>query len=185
MQWWMRPGPRRACASAKPPPRGPSSAPAGTSTPSKRISECEIQPAPVSPITGSRRTCSTPGASVGTSSIEARSCGFPSGSVTAITMVQADPSKPVVNHLWPSRRQPVGVSVAVVESVVGLEPACSGSVIAKQERTDPSRSGSRKVRFWSSVAKARSSSALPMSGACPFVAQWPSGLQPSASDTRP
>jgi hypothetical protein len=43
-----------------------------------------------------------PGASSGTRSIVARRCGGASGSVTAITIVNAEPSAPVVNHLCPS-----------------------------------------------------------------------------------
>ncbi len=40
MQWWMRPGPRRACAMAKPPPSSPSTLVTGTRTSRKVISQC-------------------------------------------------------------------------------------------------------------------------------------------------
>lgn len=38
MQWWMRPGPSRACAMANPPPSSPIRFAAGTRTPSKTTS---------------------------------------------------------------------------------------------------------------------------------------------------
>ena len=109
----------------------------------------------------------------------------PSGSVTAMTTAQAAPSNPVVNHLCPSITTSEPSNRAVVLMTVGLEPACSGSVIAKHDRTSPSSNGSRNSRFWSLEACPKSSSMLPMSGACPFVAMCPSGLRPSASETRP
>jgi hypothetical protein len=40
MQWWMRPGPSRAWAMAKPPPSSPSRLVTGTRTSWKAISEC-------------------------------------------------------------------------------------------------------------------------------------------------
>ena len=104
-----------------------------------------------------------------------------------MTTIQSAPSKPVVNHLWPSMthwRSPSSRR-AVVDMTVGLEPACSGSVMAKHDRAAPSRTGCKNRARWSSLACASSSSMLPMSGAWPFVAQWPSGLRPSASETRP
>ena len=52
MQWWMRPGPSRACAIAKPPPSSPRRYSAGTRTSSKSVSQC---PPPASwPNTGKR-----------------------------------------------------------------------------------------------------------------------------------
>ena len=186
MQWWMRPGPSRSCASRNPPPRGPSRLPSGTRTPWNRSSECENHPSDSSPMTGSLRTCSRPSASVGTRTIDARAYGLSaSGSVTTMAMAQAAPSNPVVNHLCPSRTHSPSSSRAVELMTVGFEPACSGSVIAKHDRTSPARSGSRNSAFWAAVACPSRSSMLPMSGACPFVAMWPSGLHPSASDTRP
>ena len=115
---------------------------------------------------------------------------LPSGSVTAMTIIQSAPSKPVVNHLWPSITKAVAVG--------GRQPGGRGhdgrvgaGVLGlghgeARPGTSPSSSGLREsARFCASVAKASSSSALPMSGACPLVAQWPSGLQPNASRDAP
>ena len=67
MQWWIRPGPRRACAIANPPPSSPRRYSAGMRTSSKRVSQW---PPPASwPNTGSERTTVTPGVSKGTSTM--------------------------------------------------------------------------------------------------------------------
>jgi hypothetical protein len=53
---------------------------------------------------------------------------------------------------------------------VASELATSGSVIANADRIVPSSSGSSHCVRCSSVANMWSSSMLPVSGACPFVA---------------
>ena len=64
--------------------------------------------------------------------------------VRAITIANAAPSAPVMNHLSPSITQPPSTRRAVVRSIDGSEPAPgAGSVIAKQERTSPAASGAR------------------------------------------
>ena len=77
----------------------------------------------------SGRTMLNPGASVGTSIIDARWCGGASGSVTTMTIATAAPRafvvhhfRPLITHSSPSRR-------ARVARPVGSEPAVSGSVI--------------------------------------------------------
>jgi len=90
------------------------------------------------------RTIVQPGASVSTRKAVLRAWGgWASGSVFAITMAKAAPRAPEMNHLWPFRTQWSPSRTAVVRMPVGSEPATSGSVIAKQERTLPSTSGRR------------------------------------------
>ena len=48
-----------------------------------------------------------------------------------------------MNHLWPLITQESPSRRASVRSPVGSEPATSGSVIAKQDRTSPAASGRR------------------------------------------
>src|SRR5690606_10768421 len=67
MQWWMRPGPRRAWAMAKPPPSSPTRFSTGTRTSVNVISQWPCWSS--YPNTGSGRTISTPGVSTGTSTI--------------------------------------------------------------------------------------------------------------------
>ena len=59
---------------------------------------------------------------------------------------------PDVNHLWPLMIQWSPRFTALVRICVGSEPATSGSVIAKHERTLPSASGRRYLSFCSGVA---------------------------------
>ena len=64
--------------------------------------------------------------------------------VRAMTIANAAPSAPVMNHLSPSITQPPSTCRALVRSIDGSEPAPGdGSVIAKQERTSPAASGAR------------------------------------------
>ncbi len=90
MQWWMRPGPSRACAMANPPPSSPTRFAAGTRTSWKTTSAwppCEWSSYPYTRI--ARRT-STPGVSRGTRIIDCwRRMSSPSGSVLPITMKTA------------------------------------------------------------------------------------------------
>ncbi len=70
-----------------------------------------------------------------------------------------------VNHLWPLITHSSPSSTAVVESVVGSEPAVFGSVMENAERIWPSRSGWSQRFFCASVPKWASTSELPESGA--------------------
>ncbi len=88
MQWWMRPGPRRAWAMANPPPSSPRRFEAGT----RHVVEARARSGP--PGRGSRtraatRTTSRPGVSSGTRTIDCCRCGAASGSVLPITMASA------------------------------------------------------------------------------------------------
>ena len=112
----------------------------GTRTPSSRISQWLPCPA----IVSTSRTIVKPGASMSTRNAVFRACGgWASGSVLAMTIAKAAPRAPEMNHLWPSRTQWPPSWTARVRMPVGSEPATSGSVIAKQERTRPSTSGRR------------------------------------------
>ena len=83
----------------------------------------------------------------------------------AKTTAKAAPSAPLENHLWPSITHSSPSRTARVRSSVGSEPATSGSVIEKNDRTSPETSGRRKRSFWSSVPNRWRISALPASGA--------------------
>ena len=99
MQWWMRPGPSRACAIAKPPPSSPSTYSFGIRTFSYSVSQW---PMPWSrPNTGIDRTMVTPGVSSGMSTMLWRRCESPSGSDTPMRManVHRFDAAPLVNHL--------------------------------------------------------------------------------------
>ncbi len=80
-------------------------------------------------------------------------------------MAKAAPSAPLENHLWPSITHSSPSSTARVRSVVGSEPATSGSVIEKNERARPATSGSRKRSCCSGVPNMCRISAFPASGA--------------------
>ena len=108
---------------------------------------------------------SKPGVSVGTMIMLARACGSASGFVTAMQIAKAEPSMPVVNHLWPRITQSPPSFFAVVPIHTGFEPANSGSVIVKQLRISPRTSGARNRSFCSSVPCSISISMLPTSGA--------------------
>ena len=97
MQWWMRPGPNRACAIANPSPSPPRRFVAGTRTPSKVISACPSRS--WNPNTVVDRCTRTPGMSMGTSTIDCCRCFGASGSVLPITMmISARGSMPWVDH---------------------------------------------------------------------------------------
>ena len=100
--WWIRPGPSRACAMAKPAPSSPSRFSRGTRHPSNASSAWLAQSSPACPMQGMLRTRRKPGVSAGTISRLARPCGPASGSVTAMTMAKRAPSAPEANHLRPS-----------------------------------------------------------------------------------
>ena len=62
-------------------------------------------------------------------------------------MANAAPSAPLENHLCPSTTHSSPSRAALVRSSVGSDPATSGSVIEKNERTSPATSGRRKRSF--------------------------------------
>ena len=171
MAWWMRPGPSRFWARAKPWPM-PASPPTmfsnGTRTSSYRISAWPPG-SPVrwsgSPIVGTSRRMFTPGVSVGTMIIENDWYGLSSSSpVLTITSRKSDTDALDENHLWPLMTHSSPSRTAVVVSSVGSAPA-PGSVIEKHERYLPSSSGCIHRSFCSSVPPTAISSALPESGA--------------------
>jgi hypothetical protein len=94
-----------------------------------------------------------------------RRCAGASGSVTAITIANAAPSAPELNHLCPSITQSPPSRTAVVRRPVGSEPETSGSVIEKNERTSPATSGRSHRSRCSGVPNRLRISALPASGA--------------------
>ena len=77
---------------------------------------------------------------------------------------------PVDHHLRPLTTYSSPSSVIVADIVVASDDATSGSVMEKQERMRPSRSGSSQVCFCSGVPNMCSSSMLPVSGALQFIA---------------
>ena len=127
-----------------------------------------------------------PGLSMGTRIIDARAYWWASGSVTHITIATEAPTAPDVNHLWPLITHSPSSSSARVRSVVGSEPATSGSVIEKQERMSPSRSGSSHWARCSSVPCSARISMLPVSGAEQLKAIGAiAGLRPISSQRIP
>ena len=102
MQWWMRPGPRRACAISKPRPSPSRMLSAGTRTFSKTISAWPCG-ASSKPNTGSMRSTCTPGVSIGTMICDCCACFAALGSVLPITMstLQRVSPAPDDHHLRP------------------------------------------------------------------------------------
>ena len=166
-----------------PSPAWPSRFETGTRQPSRRISQCPIPPA--CPITDIDRTISYPGVSVGTSIWLARLCGGASGSLTTMTIATSAPMAPVQNHLWPSITHSSPSRTALVSSVVGSDPATSGSVIAKQLRIEPSSSGASQRSLCSSVPWSTRISIFPVSGAEQLKANGATGLRPIVSHSMP
>ena len=70
-------------------------------------------------------------------------------------------------------------------SPVGSEPAVSGSVIEKQERVSPSRSGCSQRSFCSSVPCSARISMLPVSGAAQLKTIGATPLRPISSQSIP
>ncbi len=64
-----------------------------------------------------------------------------SSSVRARRMAKEAPRAPLMNHLWPSMTHSSPWSTARVRMSVGSEPATSGSVMAKHDRSVPSHMG--------------------------------------------
>src|SRR5204862_499087 len=94
-----------------------------------------------------------------------RSCGGASGSVTAITIANAAPSAPELNHLCALITHASPVRSARARRPRGSDPETSGSVIAKNERISPATSGRSQRAFCSGVPNSWRISALPVSGA--------------------
>ena len=169
MAWWMRPPPRRCCASTKPSPGSPIRWSAGTRHSSNTISAW----LPSRPYSGSgwaivpmSRTISMPGVPVGTTNTEAWRWGRPSGLVSAKTSTMSAIDAFVMNHLWPSITHSSPSRTAVVPITVGSAPAKNGSVRAKALEISPRRFGQSHRSFCASVAPWARSSMLPLSGAC-------------------
>ena len=117
-------------------------------------------------IVSMSRTISQPSAGRSTRNAVFDACGgSASGSVFAIRMANVAPFAPEMNHLWPLITHSSPSWTAIVRMPVGSEPATSGSVIAKHERTRPSSSGRRYFSFCSSLAWCSSVCMLPSSGA--------------------
>ena len=95
----------------------------------------------------------------------ARRWGGASGSVTAMTIPNAAPWAPEENHFVPSITHSSPSRTARVRSSVGSEPATSGSVIEKKDRTSPATSGRRNRSCCSSVPNSHRISPFPASGA--------------------
>src|SRR5260370_22167181 len=70
-----------------------------------------------------------------------------------------------VNHLWPLITHSSPSSTAVVDNIVGSEPAVFGSGMENAERIWPSRSGWSHRFFCASLPKWASTAELPESGA--------------------
>ena len=183
MQWCTRPGPRRACAIAKPAPQSPSRWSAGTRTLRSKISQCPSGAWWCS--TGMLRTICTPGVPTGTSTMLWR--WWPSSrSASALrhsTMSSwhCGCAAPVMNHLRPLSTRPSPSRRTVVCRLVGSDEATSGSLIAKAERIWPCSNGTSQRVRWAGVAKRCSSSMLPVSGAWQLNTSAAQGRRPMAS----
>ena len=106
------------------------------------------------PHTGTLRTTSKPGVSVGTMIWVILSLIPPSpssASVRHITMAKSAAFALDANHLWPLITHSSPSRTARVWSERGSEPGWSGSVMAKQDCILPLTSGSSHCFFCSSV----------------------------------
>ena len=111
-------------------------------------------------------------------------CGIAgSSSVRAIRIANAAPLAPEMNHLCPFTTHVSPSRTARVWMSVGSEPATSGSVIAKHERTMPSQRGRRYFSFCASVAQWSRVCMLPSSGACAFSAYGPNADFAASAET--
>mmetsp|Transcript_55179 Transcript_55179/g.175543 ORF Transcript_55179/g.175543 Transcript_55179/m.175543 type:complete len:237 (-) Transcript_55179:408-1118(-) len=152
MQWCSLPGPRRPWAISKPRPSPQITAEAGTCTLVNSTSACPWG-ASSYPNTGSARTTCTPGASMGTRTIDCCMCAGAEGAVFPMKMatLQRGSIAPLVHHLRPVIRYPPGAGSMRLWIFVASLDAPAGSVIAKQLRISPRRSGSSHLRFCSEV----------------------------------
>ena len=172
MQWWIRPGPSRCCASTNPDPSTPIRLSTGTRTSTYMISAWfPKRPYGVcgSSMVDTSRTMSTPGVSTGTMIIDDPEYGCTSGLVTAITIRKSATDPLDVNHLCPLITHSSPSRTADVFSSVGSDPAVSGSVMEKADRNSPSNKGcnhcSRCASFPDASIPTASNSAFPESGA--------------------
>ena len=166
MQWWIRPGPRRPCEISKPRPGPRMMLSLGTLTSS---SLTRIWPCGASSIlkTFKGLTMFTPGVSSGTKICDCWRCLGASGSVLTMQIMilqRGSPApdvqcfSPLITHSSPS-------NLAEVQMLVASEEATSGSVMPKQERISPAKSGSSHCFFCASLPYLCKTSMLPVSGA--------------------
>ena len=105
-----------------------------------RISQWLWLPAMVS----TSRTISQPGEGTSTMKAVVAACGTSgSSSVRASRMAKRAPRAPLMNHLCPLTTHSSPWRTALVRMSVGSDPATSGSVMAKHDRTVPSHMGRR------------------------------------------
>mmetsp|Transcript_38917 Transcript_38917/g.121574 ORF Transcript_38917/g.121574 Transcript_38917/m.121574 type:complete len:307 (+) Transcript_38917:196-1116(+) len=182
MQWWILPGPSRACAISKPRPSPARMLAKGTRTSSKSISKCPLG-ASSSPNTCIGRTRVMPGVSIGTRTMEAvpwRPASAPAAAVLPMKMqiLQCRLPAPVIHHLRPLMTYSPAASSRAMEAlmfVASLE-ATAGSVMAKQERIFPSSRGFSQRSFCSAVPKRAIVSMFPVSGDAQFMASAASSM---------
>mmetsp|Transcript_25164 Transcript_25164/g.100161 ORF Transcript_25164/g.100161 Transcript_25164/m.100161 type:complete len:358 (+) Transcript_25164:526-1599(+) len=187
MQWWTRPGPRRACAISKPRPWPRSIASVLSTTTSSKTHSAWPCGASSKPRTRSGRSTRT--RSIGTRTIEWRSCGAASSRTVAPTArpmkmatAQRGSSAPEVHHLRPeTTRCPSPSSRTVASRFVGSDDATPGSVIAKHERISPASSGASHVARCAGVPNCASTSMFPVSGAEQFITSGAHSDRPSSS----
>ena len=130
------------------------------------------------------RTTVTPGASIGTSTIECCAWRGPSGSERPSTSatLQRSSAAPVMNHLRASMTNSSPSRRIAPEMFVASQEATAGSVIAKHERISPSSSGTSHRSCCSGVPNIASTSMLPVSGAPQLSASGAMcGLRPVTS----
>mmetsp|Transcript_33854 Transcript_33854/g.91632 ORF Transcript_33854/g.91632 Transcript_33854/m.91632 type:complete len:307 (-) Transcript_33854:228-1148(-) len=182
MQWWILPGPRRACAISKPRPSPARMLAKGTRTLSKSISKCPLG-ASSSPSTFMGRKSVMPGVSIGTRTMEAVPClpvSAPVGAVLPMKMqiLQCKLPAPVIHHLRPLMTYSPAASSRVIAAlmfVASLE-ATPGSVMAKQERMRPSSNGFSHCSFCACVPNRAMVSMFPVSGEAQFIASAASSM---------
>ena len=119
------------------------------------------------PNTGSIRSIVTPGASIGTSTIEWREYRCASGSVRPMKMatLQFGCPTPVENHFRPLSTTSSPSTTAVAAMFVASEEATSGSVMQNADRISPRSNGASHRCFCSALPNRCSTSMLPVSGA--------------------
>mmetsp|Transcript_102204 Transcript_102204/g.264297 ORF Transcript_102204/g.264297 Transcript_102204/m.264297 type:complete len:307 (-) Transcript_102204:120-1040(-) len=179
MQWWMRPGPRRACAISKPRPSPSSMLVFGTRTLSKMISAWSCS----SPKTASGRRIFTPGASRGTRIMDCCECRGPVKLVLprSTKTLHSGRMAPLIHHLWPLTTYSSPSASMRVEMFVASLEATPGSVIANAERISPFSSGSSHCFFCSGEPNLSITSMLPVSGAEQFMARLATPFMPRIS----
>jgi hypothetical protein len=187
MQWCTRPGPRRACAMAKPSPQSPS----------------KVGRARAHPATGFRNALRRVVVHHGDVAHDLHAGGV-QGTSTMLWLVvgrlgigrlsspsalrhmtisnrQCGCAAPVMNHLRPLITNCVTTRRTVVCRLVGSLEATSGSDIAKAERMSPRAAAAAATAPLRMVAKRCSSSMLPVSGALQLNTSAAQGRRPMAS----